>query len=137
MIINKNPENYEKELELLGGISKKLLWQNASPESTFANQTVDMNLSEYDFVDIFYIENRGGTYEHHERIRVGKNGALDAESGIKATTASTFHVVRNVTTTTNGVQFGPGGYKYTGSSAYTENNNYSVPTAVYGIKGVQ
>lgn len=37
---------------LFGMTHKEILWENASPTSSFAAQTIDLNLSEYDAIEI-------------------------------------------------------------------------------------
>ena len=111
----------------VGAMSKlELLWTNASPSSTFAAQTVSLDLSGYDAVlltagynadyntvlaPVFLTFGEKGQF-----MLIGTNGKVGS---------------RDVTATATGIQFAGGYY-----NASTD-NRFAVPLKIYGIKGVQ
>ena len=103
------------------------VWENASPTSNFAAQTIALALSTYDEVriDMCSGTNAGvvGTY----MFKVG--GGTQMTYG-----AGAYMGRRNLKVTTSGVTF-EGGSKY--ESAWGDSNAYQKPFAIYGLKGVQ
>lgn len=107
-----------------GAMSKwTLLWTNASPTSSFAAQTVSLDLRGYDAVVIVVDADRRHTFP----CFVGFQYDLSyLPSGYNAASFGRLATVSSV-----GVDFGAGYYN-TGA-----NNTVAVPQAIYGIKGVQ
>ena len=103
-----------------------LLWENASPTSSFAAQTIAIDLSNYNYVLIHFRSfNQGDNtqYECNQIILNGTTGGLFA-SGVTTSNNGT----RRVTVTNTGVEFMSG---YWNGNA---NNDYEVPFYIYGIK---
>lgn len=115
-----------KMLDEGNGISIKKLWDNASPSSAFTAQTVSLNLSDYDFIDID-VKLANSRYQV-QRFKVGQAGFIS--SGNEVVTATNVNYTRLINVTTSGVSF-EGGYF---NSA--QNDNYVIPEQIYGIKGV-
>ena len=111
----------------VGAMHWDLLWANASPSSSFAAQTVSLDLSGYDAVFI-----TGGYSKDYNTVlapvflTVGEKGQfmLIGQNGKVGT--------RDMTVTVTGVQFDVGYY-----DAASGNNTYAIPLKIYGIKGVQ
>ena len=100
---------------------KKLLWQNPNPTAAFAAQTVALNLSDYDEVEI--VAKRLNTDTSIMQTRATSDYIASIASVYGAST-----VFRSATITTTGVSFGGGNLD--GSV----NNNYAIPLKIYGIK---
>lgn len=111
------------------GAQIKKLWQNASPASAFAAQTISLNLSEYDFVLVVYNYAKGTAQQDSQIIEMGKTGLLNMSAGSNGTVLS-----RKAEPSTTGVFF-EGANRYTTSNSAT--NDYAIPISIYGIKGVQ
>lgn len=111
--------------DLSDGLHMKLLWENASKTSTFGEQTINIDLSEYDFVMIEFGSNSDINESHNDFIRVGCNSALRLTGGWSNKAGH-----RNVTCSASSVYFN---ICYYGSS---EDNSNMVPFRIYGIKGV-
>ena len=130
MIFNKNPEDYEKELELMGGMSKKLLWENTS-NLEYKDQTLSIDLSEYDAVELIMepydlSDNKSGTLYW---INVGETARL---------LISGAHLqYRDVTVNATGITFGKAYICWNMNGTYDANNAVNRPHQIYGIKGVQ
>lgn len=120
------------------GIEKrKLLWTNASPTSNFEAQTISLDLSGYDAVEI--ICRYSTTSDSHTRYicDVGSSSSIDwlyytvvagKYMGVKS---------RNeVSASTTGVTFGACTTKPGNSTDSTTTNGYIIPIKIYGIKGV-
>lgn len=100
---------------------KTLLWTNSSPTSNFAAQTVEIDLSNYDAVDIeTYLTANGMT--SIRRTAVGYQG----EAGGLGSGGDRY--TRNANVTTSGIAFTVG--KQNG----TDNAGAAIPYKIYGIK---
>lgn len=136
----------------LKGAEFTLLWNNASPSSTFASQSVSIsNLSNYGFVVIcFYAlgsyncDQTGGTCSAIFKTEnmLTSLGGVDATSG--GAVASTQRIdgdyyktsptiiARGVHMMSNKIFFGDGYYLDNGS--FDASNSYMVPYKIYGVK---
>lgn len=100
---------------------RKLLWTNQSPTSSFTAQTVSLDLSDYDAVEIYAkrLISVDGFIE--TRVSVGTVGAICGIYGSNG-------LYRSATVSTTGIVF---------ASCYTDgvaNNDYLAPVYIYGIK---
>lgn len=110
-------------LAALGGVSMTKLWENASPTSVFAAQTISVNLSNYDYVAV----------ETDAAFIIKKKGLVFVLS-----TCSDAMYYRTITPNANGVTFGVCNRAASyGSWDTTDANGKIIPSAIYGIKGVQ
>lgn len=114
----------------IGAMSKwTLLWTNASPNSIFADQTVAIDLTNYDIVLVYFTANVGAG--PMEPVLAIKGEATSAES-----IWSGWAAFRNFTPQNNGVVFDKGYYKsnFGNSSAESAYNNYIIPEKIYAAK---
>lgn len=114
---------------------RKLLWTN-SGESTFAGQTVPLNMVGYDIVEIHYYESStsGRRYDRSYRLKRGNAGILRDLSNAP-TGSLTSYLQRTVTVSDSGVTFGNGEWRPINSTnALGTGNDALVPIAIYGIK---
>ena len=106
------------------GTTMELLWENASPTSSFVAQTVSLTLKDYEFV---MIESElGSTF-----CKVGNSTVMFSHN-------TYYPSRRTVSVTTSGVTFGEG-LKYTscpGDSVASDKNAVCIPRIIYGFKGV-
>lgn len=113
----------------------KLLWTNASPSSSFGSQSVDVNLSGYDFVKIdFNIYVDAGNYSDYtvsSSVKVGEKGIVFSNSDTGTEPSS-----RSFITTTSKVSFGYAYYYTSISGSLKESSGLLRPIRIYGIKGV-
>lgn len=109
-----------------------LLWENASPTSAFAAQTVQLNLSSYDAVFIYYQNSTPKSYGS-PIILVGTPEYVFRFSSNNGNNQRYF--TRSATVTTSGVEFSACQYFQQGSSNGTAQNTDLVPVKIYGIKG--
>ena len=108
-----------------GGAPKPdLLWTNPSPSSAFSNQTVSIDLSNYDAVLILVkhgtAQSADTSYDNYHCVYytpVGTTGAA-----LSAPTQSNY---RTYNVSTSGVQF-----------ATASNTSASIPCKIWGLKGV-
>lgn len=116
--------------------SKWLLWTNSSPASGFAAQTVSVDLSRYNFVEI-ESSPFAGDDRVIQKFPVGKNGHLFFMYLNADTASDAAHMLngvsRSVSVTTSGVTFGNGMMVYSGG-AYVGWTNRAIPTRIWGIK---
>lgn len=107
--------------------TRKSLWENASPTSTFAAQTVlsnDTDLALCDEVEIYYRAQNSNTRILYQKIRVGEVGYLPVAGWNNNNTGG-----RTATVSTTGVQFSACLY-----NAGATNNAFAVPIEIIGIK---
>ena len=110
------------------GLSIKLLWENAAPNSSFGRGTVQIsNITIYDIVMAEFKDNGG--------ITISNTTGFVISSGFTSTVVgfNVFARMRTFTKSDDGVYFGPA-YKYE-NNRETEDNSQLVPIRIYGIKG--
>ncbi len=122
----------DKALQQLVAMTKnveqrKLLWTNASTTSTFAEQSINVELSGCDYADITYKAQHDKSSVNTVRIAVGAS-----QDGSAMGSISTY---RPTTVTSAKVTFGTGRY-YTGYNQSTNGTGpgFCIPIAIYGIK---
>lgn len=112
------------------GITMKKLWTNASPTSSFAAQTVSVNLSGYQFILIEWrFDNKSTAFSYSQLMRVGVKTKIHFAYEEAYTN-------RDTTPSSSGVTFGAGYYTVLKTTNYQLNNVYAIPYQIYGIAGV-
>ena len=121
----------DEVVTLLGAVKKPvLLWENASPTSAFSNQSLDLeNNQNYSFFLVELKSKAGKLYSHLSLMpnRVGYDEyllALDRDS---------WFGYRHAAVTNTGLVFYNGGYVYLGELNESSNNNYGIPTNIWGV----
>lgn len=123
----------------LGGVSRKLLWTNASPTAEFASQSISVDMNAYSDIEIVYLPYRGSRSGSHLSTGMIPSAAFAGAhaftlNGVKfsgsdnATTAT--HCLRGGSLGTTYISFGKGYYESNGS--VTADNGYCIPYAIYG-----
>ena len=102
-------------LKALGGISLTKLWENASPTSAFANQTLTLDLSSYDLVIILFNLDKNNRSISPAIVPIGHPGA-----------SSHGNDVRTFLVHTNDINF----------DTASPNSTVMIPYVIYGVKGV-
>lgn len=129
-----NANNSEEALLNLGGLSTKLLWQNASPTSTFQKQTKTLDLSKYDAIEIEFGMMTSSLYRTSVKCSLLDSvilvGTYSFGGSGKIMGLNRVVVISNKTS----VLFDDAWM--TTPSSDTLNNNVCIPLAIYGIKGV-
>lgn len=114
----------------LTGVEKKtLLWTNARPSDTFNNQTLNLDLSGYDSLEIEFKTHKVASNCIVSRHRIGVESNLFAASGGSSTLCS---IVRYFTADASGVRF----HGVTDWNLNASNYDICIPTKIYGIKEV-
>ena len=129
-------ENLQITPENIGAMSMELLWENASPNSNFSSQTININLSGYDFLIIEFLTYvKSADYADYHRTVITRVGIKDNVSGFGET--GSYFCFRGFTSNNSGITFETGHYadKYNDDDLEDSNNLY-VPQKIYGIKGV-
>lgn len=113
-----------------GHMEMELLWENASPTSEFAAQTITVDLSQYTHYEVLCLVTNA-TYKDSiissGIIPVNKGALISYGWGDVNTVAH-----RRITESTlNSITFGGASYNKTAG------NSYVIPQAIYGIKGVK
>lgn len=105
------------------------LWTNPNPTASFAAQTVALDLSGYDGVIVQTKRSDGDNHRLHHIVFKGYLTHLTMPLGNP--------FIRDCTMTDTGVTFGNGFYftSFAGSGTATANTT-SIPTAIWGFKGI-
>lgn len=125
--------NAEEALNNLGGMSKTLLWENASPGSDFAAQSITVDTTPYDFIEI---ESVGASPS--ATIRQGE-GVSNQLTYIWAMPTNSFVAEREFQIYNQSVKFGEGhqqSFRPQVTDPFTLNSRCK-PYRIYGIKGVK
>lgn len=113
------------KLEDSPGVTIKKLWENASPGSSFAAQTIEVDLSPYEMYMVIFRQST--TYALHiAQIATVGHGLM--VSMIWGDSGHYGH--RSASCTTSGITFNSPYYDKSAS------NLYFIPNKIYGIKGV-
>ena len=113
-----------------------LLWENSAPGSAFAAQTIEMDLSDYNWVKIETKTHTGTSQE------IGTNDFKCPGVGntfvqtIRTNTGGSgwWHASREVTISKTGVTFGTGGFRYSVANNQSAGDGYAIPLRIWGIK---
>ena len=113
-----------------------LLWENSAPSSAFAAQTIEMDLSDYNWIKIetmpyagrftqasineFQCPGAGDTFSPTTRSDIGSSGW--------------WHGSRAVVISSTGITFGGGGYRYSNATSAGTGDAYGVPYRIWGMK---
>jgi hypothetical protein len=126
--------------DAVGALQMDLLWENASPASEFASQTItfETDFSEYDLIRV--TSNYGSTESAQGSngicdILVGKFGYLSA---VQVYDSGHILQTRKVIVNNNGTISIGGNYHYRGdTNAWSVVNGRNIPYKIYGIKGIK
>lgn len=112
----------------------ELLWVNANPNSTFAAQTISLDLSEFEAVEIEYNFNDVGVITNHV---IGKKNENSVTLGITDYSTYKSYNFRKCNISDTGVTFEGGLYTMNNNpSSVLSTNDSIIPTKIYGVKGV-
>ena len=101
---------------------KELLWTNSSPSSSFASQTAQFDMTDYDVgICLFGYDTSGNPWCE---VYFSKNGTYICNMY----NTNTSRVFRTFSASSSGVTFDGG------NSAGGSNNGAAIPLAIYGIK---
>ena len=113
----------------------ELLWTNPNTTAEFTAQTINLDLSEYDSVEIRFISSVSSTANEQAVIPVGYQGGLSAIARIGSGSAIMEMCHRTAIVSTTGIEISGAYHKGFTSSTVTQNlTNYIIPYAIYGIK---
>ena len=128
----------EELLLALGGLSIKMLWENASPTSNFREQQITIDgLNDYELFLTEFRLSASSAYRFFVISALGSTSPAQATMNVGGTASVTF-VVRNVLYSVNGyVNFGACNYKKANDTDTQAASSYLIPVKSYGIKGVQ
>lgn len=115
---------------------KELVWENASPNSTFAAQKVEKDLPEGSWVAIVTKASTSGSIDKVTFIEVGKSEQLFMFANAGAS-SSTMMYTRRADVSTTGVEFATAYSKTISGTTATATTAYVIPLRIYAIKGVQ
>lgn len=112
-------------------LSMELLWENAAPESDFVEQTIPLNLSEYNCVAIY----SRGPYI----MQFVFKGLASSLVGLVHEISTSNYVAcrsRSVSASDTGIKFGSGVEKKLTEKVITTLDSGVKPIYIYGVKGV-
>ena len=111
-----------------GGMKMDLLWTNPSPSSSFAAQTVALDLSEYNLILVQFLRATNTTSFRGTDISIVGSASTGIIGGVDSVNSSVLS--RSYESTTNGVTFALGRANNESSS----DSAWCIPTYIYGIK---
>lgn len=109
--------------------SMELLWKNGDPSSNFEAQSVSLNSNDYDMIRVYFKVVRQYEYMAFAEASIGK-------MGLCVTDDNNGHLCTRAFDVYDGSMYIRDGYYYAEYASYTANNEYMIPTHIYGIKGV-
>lgn len=120
----------------VGATTMTLLWENASPTSNFASQTISMDLSEYDAIMLL---TRRSTTVHDIGFGISVFGHRGFAQNLALYTEVSAGVLicgREFTPSASGIVINGGVYKFSNiaMTACNFDDSYAIPYRIYGIK---
>ena len=110
---------------------KTLLWTNPNPTSNFSSQSIPLDLSGYDAVDVVAVVSR--TSGKMETCRIYFGAPVD--QGLYFLGDDATKHARDLSINTSGITFQNGYYQYMESgSAKTSDSGQAIPYKIYGVK---
>lgn len=114
-----------------------LLWENSSPGSAFAAQTIALDLTDYKWVKIETLPaasqaRKNATTNEFRCPSVGDTFAPTTRTDTGG--SGWWHGSRTVEITTTGITFGGGGFRYSVANSQTANDSYGIPLRIWGVK---
>ena len=107
-----------------------LLWTNPNPTSSFSAQTISLDLSKYDMVEIVFKQYAINPFFSTNKTEVGKGGRLFTYGYEDAKELDG----RSYTVSTTGISFRTGYSAMISASSGTATDGQCVPYKIYGIK---
>lgn len=131
-----NAKDARKNLGLSGAVTTTLLWTNPNTSVVFNAQTIELDLSGYDSVEIEYLNGRSAIQlVGADTKKVIKNRLVSLTAWQNAYGDSYITLIsRTVVATDTGVEFRAGYSKRVNDAEATESNGSIVPVKIYGIK---
>lgn len=136
LFVNSDGSLKQVDLSDAGLMRMELLWENASPTSAFASQTINLDLSEYDAVMVTsYVADsiKLREFAFSEITPDVNNGFL--LSSVYGTSSKIYGLYRILYVHTTGVLIGDA--YTTNPSADSKSTSAQIPFQIYGIKGIQ
>ena len=139
--------NGEKITGVLNPLQSELIWENASPDSSFEPQTITLDLSQYEQIEIIFkvsdantfMSWSGNGYEVPMVLSVGavRSVSVPRLGGDRVGHAIVISTFRQVRVNTTGIDFDYSwGMVGAGYAAMSTDNGCYVPLKIYGIKEV-
>lgn len=119
--------------ENIGALSMKLLWENASPSSEFAPQTISLNLAKRSGVIVgfaYYTSLLDGIHRWYEFCPVGE-GMASTFTSIGSSGESAVTVRREFSVNGSGVVFGDGEFQQ--NTVYAPDSKRAIPMKIYAV----
>ena len=114
-----------------------LLWTNETPDAVFADQTISLDLSGYDFVFVKFQNRNDAVDSKHKYTEYQVLNIDNTQSAIKmiSTKASgdQYNLTRNVTVSSTGVTFSGGSV---GGHPSLSISKICIPLEIYGLKDI-
>lgn len=124
----------DKALQQLFAMAhKELVWENASPNSSFAAQTLTLDLSGSRFVIVETKASNSNDFRHIKVIRIGTTTYLDTLINVAAN-STVYARTRSCTVNADGVEFGSAYNRQITSTGTTQNDAFAIPIRIYTIK---
>lgn len=135
-MVSKVDKALQQAVAMYRGCTKLVkLWENASPASAFAGQTLALNLGAYDAVAVVFQAVNDKAYEFVECCRVSHNGVASVIRNTNSANISSGNIgahLRKYEVKTSNIYFSDNVYSH--SSGYSTMNGGCIPLVVYGIK---
>ena len=117
------------------GIEVKKVWTNSSPTSSFAAQTLALDLNDKDFVLIECRSSTGNDYKSLHVCAVGESIYLTSFTEIGTANTAAYGRARSCSAKPSGLVFGGGSNKkITGTALASGGDAFMIPASVWTVK---
>lgn len=111
-------------------VSRTLLWENASPNSVFVEQTIAVNAGDYDEIEIAYLTTSGGTDNRHLTACFVYDLVYGYIQFMQGTHTEPQIYYRRISMSATAIEI-------TSCNDGDASDGNIIPVRIYGIKGVQ
>lgn len=135
--IDTNINEIESSIGNINTNNAVLLWINSAPSASFEAQTISLNLSGYEGVEVEFAEN--GTIKCYAKSPLGYRGQVQYVSMTGIQTPYSVNLdARTFGPTVTGVQFFAGcvSSNLSGSSSVVTDNAKMIPLKIWGLKSI-
>lgn len=115
------------------------VWENASPDSSFPEQSITVDLSKGDRVKVLYrtaLSVDPARYENTAECQVGENGMIQHTLNVGTAGMTKYFLQRTFKTMSNKISFAVARSAAVGSTDSDDNNAYCVPVKIFLIKNI-
>ena len=127
-VVNNNASETSSNTTNISNITGQVLWTNPNPTNTFTSQSIDLQNSDFDMIQIVF-------YQANNILRFQTTGTIPIGDSLITTMFNAKSYIRNFSVSNNILTFDDcNTYNSYNSATATVNNNALIPIYIIGYK---